>query len=316
MRKKIIIIVIIAAVIFSLGIFKDQVLKALITAGASTTLGAPVHIDGFSLSLLNQSVKIKGFKIYQPKGYPKGLLLDMPVIAADYDLSALLKGKARFPSVELNLREVVIVKNEAGEFNVDSLAVSDKPAAAPKKGQAKNMPFRIDTLKLNLGRVVSKDYSGGGAPSIKVMELNIDRAYKNITSAQQLIGLIIVESMKSAAIRGAKIYGAAGLAGVAFLPAGLAAALTSGDSASDTFSVGPEAAYRAGLKLLAAQGTIKKENPQKRTINAKVEGVNVAMKVIESKDGRAKVTISARKFFIPKKHVADTLLYELADKLR
>ena len=121
MRKKIIIIVIIAAVIFSLGIFKDQVLKALITAGASTILGAPVHIDGFSLSLLNQSVKIKGFKIYQPKGYPKGLLLDMPVIAADYDLSALLKGKARFPSVELNLREVVIVKNEAGEFNVDLL---------------------------------------------------------------------------------------------------------------------------------------------------------------------------------------------------
>lgn len=320
MHKKFIVIGIIIVSIFALGIFKDQVLRMVLTVGASATIQAPVHIDGFSLSLIKQSVRIKGFRIYQPKGYPEGVLLDIPTIAIDYDLTALISGKMHFPLVEIALKEAVIIKSKEGEFNVDSLAVGGAEKPPPKKTKkgaegSKDVAFQIDILKLKLGRVVSKEYGSGPQPSIKVTDINIDRTYKNITSAQQLISLIIVESMKSAAIRGAKMYGMASLAGVAFLPAGVAAIFSSKDSASDTFKVGLDRAYEAALKLLAKEGTVTKENPSAGIIKAKVKGVNVAFKASQV-DSVVEVTFSARKFLIPKKHIAETLLYELADTLR
>ena len=49
-----------------------------------------------------------------------------------------------------------------------------------------------------------------------------ERKYRNIRSANQLLSLILVESLKPTALRGLTSYGIASVLGTAFLPVGVA----------------------------------------------------------------------------------------------
>jgi hypothetical protein len=323
MKKIFLIVGIVIVSLFILSVAKDFAIKSAVTIGATNVLGTPVHIDSLSLGILRQSVRIKGFKMYQPKGYPKGILLDIPKITVEYDLGALFKRKLHFPLVELDLKEAVIIKSQEGILNVDTLKVAQKPA--PKKAKEKNgekkpvktIAMQIDVLKVNLGRVVSKGYTKDGQMYVKTFDINVkDKTYKNINSAQQLVALLLIEAMKPAAIKSAGLYGAVSLAGVAFLPVGIASVFTGKDSVSDTFSVGLAKAYKVSLDILTDMGTIKSQDKEAGIIKAKVSGADVTVRIEEESRKEVKVTISARKYLIPKSQIAGTVLHKLTEELR
>ncbi|MDD5618566.1 MAG: AsmA family protein, partial [Candidatus Omnitrophica bacterium] len=123
MKKVIIVALTVLVVIFAAGIIKDQILKSTITVVATNILGAPVHIDGFSLGILTQSVKISGFRIYNPAGFSKSILVDLPKIKVKYNLFALLRKKIHIVNAEIELKEMGLEKNAEGKLNVDSLKV-------------------------------------------------------------------------------------------------------------------------------------------------------------------------------------------------
>ena len=88
----------------------------------------------------------------------------MPEIYVKYDLPAIMGGTIHLPEVRIALDEFMVVKNEKGELNLNSLKV----VQAQKKGSAEKeetktgarMPkIQIDTLKLKIGKVIYKDYS-------------------------------------------------------------------------------------------------------------------------------------------------------------
>ena len=215
----------IAIVLVALAFAKDFVIKMVVEAGASKVLGAPVHIGGVSVGLFKQSVRIKDLRVGNPSGFPAGTLIDIPEAGVDYDLGQIMKGNLHLPMVILNLKELNVVKNAQGKLNVDSLQVAQKKTAAGAAAPAKTMPMQIDTATLNLGKVTVKDYTKNPA-SVQTLDIGIhNKIYHNITSAQQLVLLVMVESMRPTALREAAIYGAASLLGVAFLPVGVADAL-------------------------------------------------------------------------------------------
>ena len=77
MKKILTIILTVVIALFVIGILKDMVIKSVVTVVASKVTGAPVHIDGFSLGVFNQTVKISGLKIYgmiSTSGLPKAAL--------------------------------------------------------------------------------------------------------------------------------------------------------------------------------------------------------------------------------------------------
>ncbi len=216
LRKPLIIAVI---VLFVQGIAKDQGIKAAVTIGVSEAVGAPVHIDGMSVGIFRQSVRIRGFKMYNPSGFPRGLMVDIPVISVEYDLGAILKGDLHLPLLVLDLKEMTVVKNREGKLNVDALKVAQTKGAKPSK----TMALRVDTATLDLGRVMVKDYTGGGRPGVQTYNIGVHhKTYRNIKSVEQLTVLVMVEAMKPTALKSAGIYGAAGVLGVAFLPAAAA----------------------------------------------------------------------------------------------
>lgn len=314
MKKILTIIIIIIVTLFILAITKDQIIKTIVATAIEKTVGAKTSIGSFSLSLLTHTVEIKDFKMYNPPGFAKGLLLDLVYVKVNLDVQAFFKKELHLRELTVKLRELVLVKNKEGELNVDALKVSkgkEQTAAAGKKEQ---MPMRIDILNLNIGKIVSKDYTASGEPLIKVYDINIQKTYKNITNPHQLAMLILTEPMKSAGIKGAKIYGLAALTGVGFVPIVVGTTILGKDSVQEIFDFGFDKAYDAALGVLTKSGNIKNANKETGMITASSNGAEITV-VVTNEGSKSKVKVSARKYFLPKPDIASGILYKIKEEL-
>jgi uncharacterized protein involved in outer membrane biogenesis len=319
MKKSLLWIVIIVIAIFGFAIVKDQVIKSVVTVVATEVTGAPVHMDGLSLGVFSQSVRITGFKMYNPPGFSRDILIDLPKISVACDIGALAKGKLHIPNVEIELKELGLEKNKEGKLNADSLKVVEegkKQGGKQPEKPAPQMPLQIDSLKLGIGKVVYKDYSAGTTPSVQVYDIAIQKNYKNITSAQQLVALILAEPMKAAGIQGAKIYGVAMLAGVAVLPVAIVANFVAKDSAAQEFTAGFDEAYETSIAVLKGMGRIEREDKAAGVITANINGANVTVKLEKSADNKTQVIASARKYLLPKPEIAGGVVFEISKKMK
>jgi len=317
MNRKIRILVLAVVFLFAFCFVRDFLIKSLIGTIASSITGAPTSVGGLSLSIMRQSVKISNLRMYNPKGFPKDILVDIPKIHVACSMGALLKGKIHLRQLELDIKEISMAKNKEGNLNIDSLKIAaEKPDEKEKKKPAKQLAIRIDTVNLGMGRVVSRDYSVGDQPVIKVYDINLKKTYNDINSAQQLAALIVSEPLKAAGIQGLKVYGAAMLTGVAALPVVAAFTFTAKDYAQETFNEASDRVYDAGLEAIKSAGKVIQENKAEGVIKAEVSGARVTFKLKAVSDKSTQVTISARKFGLPKPEIASGIIYRLRDRLK
>lgn len=310
MKRTIIIAAVIVAAILAVIIAKDQIVRSALTVAATQVIGAPVHIDGVSFRVFGHSIKISGLKIYNPAGFPEGILLDLPKIKVNYDPGALLKKKLHLYSVDVELREIGLEKNKQGELNVDALKVAGQQEE--KNQPSVPMPIRIGLVKLKMGSLVYKDHSVGKEPVVKVYRIGLQRSYKNITSAQQLAALVLAEPMKNAGIKGAKIYGVSLLAGVAILPVAIAVSFTAKDSVQRDFALPADRLYDLALALLKRKGRITRADKEREVIAAVVNSHSVVVKIKKKSPDSSEIVISARKYLLPKPEIAGGILYEIS----
>ncbi|OGX27619.1 MAG: hypothetical protein A2787_09505 [Omnitrophica WOR_2 bacterium RIFCSPHIGHO2_01_FULL_48_9] len=315
-RQKIAVIVI--AAIFALGIIKDFVLKTVITSVGSNVLGAKLTMGGLSVGLLTQKVDIRDLRIYNPAGFPEGTLIDVPQVRVDYDLSALAGGRLHLPLVIFDLKEATIVKNKEGKLNVDSLKVMEEAGKKEAKKTAQELPgIQIDVMKLNLGKVVFKDYSKGDPPAISVYDVHVkDKTFKNINSVQQLVVVVLMEAMGPTAIKSAGVYAAATVLGVGFLPAGVVGLLVGKDTAEQEFSSNFNKVYDASVKLMQEAGQLNSQDKSKGMIKGKMQGADITFKIGKGSGNKTKVTATARQMMIPKPEVAGGVLQRLLEKVK
>lgn len=315
MKKNISIILICLLGLFVLGVIKDQVARLAVGVGAKTLLGTDVDVGGLSLGVLNQRVVIKNLRVYNPKGFEKGVLLYIPKIDVNYDLAAFFKKKLHLKNIAINLDEMLIIKNKDGKLNVDALKISKTDNREGSK-PSEAMPMQIDNLELSIGRVAVKDLEPA-KPFLQVYEVNLEKkVFKNITSAQQMASLVMVQAMGPTAIRGAAIYGAASLAGVAFLPLGAALLFTSSDNVVQDFNLNLKEAYELSFAVAKELGEISEASLDKGSVQANINGHGVNITLVGQVGNKTKITVSARKFGMPKREVAAGVLYEIKNKSR
>ncbi len=291
-------------------ILKDMVIKSVVTTVASRITGAPVHMDGFSLNILSSTIHISGFKMYNPEGFPKGMLVSCPKINVIYDRASLFKQKHHFLLVEIELKEMGLTKNKEGKLNVDSLKIVQQSKSSPP------VPMQIDLLTLSIGKIVYKDYTTGTQPSVRVYDVNGHKSYKSVPTAQQLALLVLAEPMKAAAIKNAEIYGVAMLTGVAALPVAVAATFIGKDSVRQIIDTGFEHVYAISLEAVKRMGTITKHDASNGAIRANINGATVALILRKDADNKTEITISARKYMFPELDIAGGVLYQILDKLQ
>ena len=309
--------------LFSVSAGRDRLIKTAVTIIAGSLTGTKISIRGLSLGLLSQSVKISGFRIYNPKGFPAGIFVDIPKIYADFNIWSLLKeGKLHIRNLDLHLKKMTIIKREDNRMNVDALTVvsEEEQAGASKKVKQKSsaqMPMQIDFMKLELGELIYKDYgTEGSEPSVRVFNLNLKKEYKNITSTQQLTVLIMSEPMKAAGIKGAAIYGVTALAGTAILPVTVAAAVIGKDSTEAQINKDFTGLFKVSLQVLKKVGKVKQENASLGVIKADVEGAQVSLELKEISKGVTGITVSARKLLLPRPEIAEGVIYQIREELK
>jgi len=307
MKKFKLILAIVVFGLLVLGFIKDQVIKSVVSAGVKKVAGTPVRIDGLSIGIFRQSVRITGLRLYNPSEFPKEVLIDLPEISLDYSLPDILKGKLTLPFLAIHLKELTVIKNQSGRLNIDGLQLK----------QGDPLPMQIDSLALNIGRVVWKDYSQGPEPKVETFEADIkNKIFKNITSAQQLAIMLIVEAIKPTAIKTAGIYGATAFLGDKYIPPVIKSLLTSKNYAEEEFTVGYDRVYKVCLETIQSQGQVSKENKPTGEIKATVNGNDVNITVSKTFDSKVQVMVKASKFFIPQTAAASGILFKISEKLK
>lgn len=330
----IIFFIVIASLVIGFVLIRNPLIKAVVTTKASESAGAPVHIDSFSFGIFKQAIRIKGFKLFNPEGFPKEAIFDIPEVSIDYDLSALLAGKLHLPYLAVNLKEVVVIRNKEGKLNVDTLKAATKEEKPSEKEEAKEpseaMEMQIDVMKLSIGKVIYRDYSMGEKPIVVSYDVGIkEKTYKNVTDARELAVLIMVEAIgptaiKAAVVKGkeAVVKGAETAIGVVSLPAegvGEVADIAGkllGKEGGVAFNVGFDKAYEVTLGIIQQIGEVTKDDKDKGLIKAKVDGSDVTVEITKKAAEEVQIKVSARKLVLPQPKLAEEILSKISEKLR
>ena len=216
MKKLLTLLIGILAILLVLSFVKDVIVKTSVEKGVEFVTGLPLRMRSLNVGIIRTLVEIRNLRLFNPKGYSDKVMLDMPEIYVDYDLPAVFKGKIHLEEMRINMREFTVVKNEKGELNLDSLKVvqAQKDSRAPREKEKGKIPeIQIDALELKIGKVIYKDYSKGGAPSIKEFNVNLNERYENITNPYSLVSLIVVKTLMNTTIAGLADFDLKGLQG-------------------------------------------------------------------------------------------------------
>ena len=201
-REAITIPAIVLVILIALFFGKNVIIKTSVTAGVRTMTGLKLSIRSMDFGIFKTLIGINELQLYNPSGFVDKLMIDCPEIYVDYDLGAFMKGRTHLEEVRLNLKEFIVVKNEAGELNLDSLKVvkEEEVIDKDKKEKSKTRELQIDVLKLRIDKVVYKDYSKGTSPKAKEYNVNIDERFENITDPKTFGRLVILKALKNTTI--------------------------------------------------------------------------------------------------------------------
>lgn len=199
MKKIVTLLLVVVVAALGLTLAKNGIAQGAVQGVFRHVTGLDLKIASLNLGLLSGKIDARGIRLHNPSGFTDPVMVDMPVLLVDLEPSSLLKGGVHLEEVELDLREILVVKNRDGKLNIDSLkpagskkATADKPAKKTEAPQS-----RIDQLRLKIGKVVYKDYSKGGNPSVQEFPLNLNESYSNINNVNALLPLIITKALYS-----------------------------------------------------------------------------------------------------------------------
>ena len=201
MKKPIQIAIAVLVGLIGLSVAKNALTQTILTSTLSSVAHVPVRIGSVNLSFLSASIRLRNLQMHNPSGFSERLMIDIPQIYIDFEPSELFHGRARFKEVRLDLKEMTVVRNRDGRLNVDAVKPTEKQRAEahekakPAEG-AKPPKLFIDKLFLSVGKVVYKDYSGGGQPVVQSFDINIKyKEYDNIDNPASVVSLVMFEAL-------------------------------------------------------------------------------------------------------------------------
>ena len=199
MKKMWIVVTILLVMGGAVFLAKNMIAQMAVSGGVKAITGLRLDIGSMDVGIMKTLIGIKDLKLFNPRGFQDQVMVDMPEIYVDYDLGAFLKRKVHLEELRLNLKEFTVVKNEKGELNLDALRTvkeAKKEKTSPeKKGEGKIPPIQIDTLDLQVGKVVYKDYSKGTPPRVNEFTVNLHERHENITDPYALGNLIVTRAL-------------------------------------------------------------------------------------------------------------------------
>ena len=181
----------------------DTILRGVAENRIRAQTGMDAEIGKFHFGLLEPVVTIKDLKLHNPPAFGGTPFLNIPEIHAEYDRDALKKNQVHLTLLRINLGELDIVKNEAGQTNLFSLGVT-LPAKGKAGGSQGLKEFRqrtgldfqgIDALNVSVGTarfIDLKDPRNNREQKIGIDNLVV----KNVKTPADLAGLAVLVALR------------------------------------------------------------------------------------------------------------------------
>lgn len=204
--KKLLFLVVFLLVILVLA--RNYVVKIGAEQFVKQQTGLPLKMEGINIGLVDTKIDIDDLKLYNPPNFEEKLMVNIPDIYVDYNLPEIIKGNVHLNEIRFHLNEVIIVKNKAGQTNIDALKALQQPkpeGEAPKKEEPKPQAKKkgkeyIGQASFRVDRFTYKDYSGEGEPKIITKDIGLNKTYKDIDSFNKLVALIVVDATVSSGL--------------------------------------------------------------------------------------------------------------------
>lgn len=133
-------------------VFKDSVLRVVAENRIRSQTGMDVKIGKFSSGIFSPVVTVENLKLYNTAEFGGAPLLDLVELHLELDAVALAQRRLRIKLARLNLAEIDIVRNEAGQTNLFSFQSRlDSRNGLPKMPGGLEFDG-IDVLNLSLGK--------------------------------------------------------------------------------------------------------------------------------------------------------------------
>ncbi len=193
---------------------RNFIIKATAKKVVRQTLGVEMDIGSLNVALFDSDVRIEDLKVYSPEGFGKEPLAEVPLIHVDYEAGSMLKGKPHCTLVELDIHDVEVVRNAAGDLNLSKLKAlqkgdGDKPAEGGSPSEeGKPVEMRIDKLVLTLHQVTYTTLDADGSvKSQQVYQTGMDKeVFEDLQSPKEIAQLVALRAAKAVGMKLA-VYG-------------------------------------------------------------------------------------------------------------
>jgi hypothetical protein len=191
-------------------IFHNWTAKTLLAVGLQAVLGAPCKVEEVKVDFVNTQILFQGIQIGNPFGFPSGELAVVPKIFVDLDPRPLLQGVIRFETIELDLKELRVVRNRDGKLNLLSLKALAEPQAQTSTSNQKSgktplgssQRIQIDQLILSIGAATFTDLTGS-VPVQHSFNLRMNHeVYRNVNGPADVVKIIVWEVLRRIGIGG------------------------------------------------------------------------------------------------------------------
>jgi hypothetical protein len=200
-----------AILYFARNLLVRKGLEAAVTEGT----GFPLAIDSFDLGLFDSKVDARGLRLSNPAGFEDPRCLEVKRLAADVALRSAFKERLRIEAIDLDIEEVVVVRNAAGEMNLDRLRAlggeggekkGKEGKGAKGDGKKKDAPkakWICERLHLRIARVTYLDYSNmkKGKPKREEFDLKVDETFKNVKGPEEVVKIVVLKVLKNTSIQ-------------------------------------------------------------------------------------------------------------------
>ena len=181
-------------------VFKDSVFRVVAENRIRAQTGMDVKIGKFSSGIFSPVVTIEKLKLYNTAEFGGTLFLDIPELHIELDSLALAQRKLRVTLVRLNLAELDIVRNEAGQTNIYRIKRSVAGGGSQKNTVQQALgDFKfdgIDVLNLSLGRARFIDLKD--AKNNREIRVDLqNQIFKNVKSDADLYGILFLIWLRS-----------------------------------------------------------------------------------------------------------------------
>lgn len=200
MKKFFIAVILLILISFSiLLVYRNTIAKDGIEKGVYNLVGQKMTIGKVNVGLFKTDIAVEDIKVFNPEGYSKELLAEVPEIFINYALLDILKGFIHLPEIKLNIDEVNIEKDKNGVLNIDKFKVeSEKNSAKSAKEKEQSgkdngkKQFLADKVILEVGTIHYKDNTKSPAVE-KEYKMNFSKTFTNVTDERVIISAITTE---------------------------------------------------------------------------------------------------------------------------